>query len=78
MFNLFNLGHALPLRFRRFSCYAWLRTLRRASEMLCCIRSLPSCEQNMCATRIRFLQRTAARSAASSAARPLRTPLPQL
>jgi hypothetical protein len=38
MFNPFNLGHALPLRFRRFSCCARLRTQRRACEAVCSIR----------------------------------------
>jgi hypothetical protein len=37
MVNLFNLGHALPLRFRRFSCCAQLRTQRRACETACSI-----------------------------------------
>ena len=38
MFNVFDLGHALPLRFRRFSCCAPPRAIRRGCTMLCCIR----------------------------------------
>jgi hypothetical protein len=39
MFNLFNLGHALPLRVRRFSCCTALHAIQRACEMLTCIHS---------------------------------------
>jgi hypothetical protein len=40
MFNPFNLGHALPLRFRRFSCCTRLRAIQRVSKTMCCIRGL--------------------------------------
>ena len=53
MFNLFNLGHALPLRVRRFSCCALLRAMQRACGMLCCIRSFIARRQTASATRQR-------------------------
>jgi hypothetical protein len=39
MFNPFSFGHALPLRVRRLSCCAPLHAIRRACEVLNCIRS---------------------------------------
>jgi hypothetical protein len=37
MLNQFNLGHALPLRCRRFSCCARLCAIQRVCEMIRCI-----------------------------------------
>jgi hypothetical protein len=39
MFNVFDSGHALPLRVRRFSCCARLHAIQRVSQGACCIRS---------------------------------------
>ena len=82
MFNLFNLGHALPLRVRRFSCCC---TSARSSARVRNLLLHPQLhyprinrDREMATIRIRVVRRIAARSAASSAARPLPTPLHHL
>lgn len=39
MFNVFDLGHALPLRVRRFWCCARLNAIQRVPRTACCISS---------------------------------------
>lgn len=75
MFSLFNLGHALPLRVRRFSCCRMSARSSARVRAALLHRQLRYLRDNRgretTTTRIRFVRRIAARSAASSAARML-------
>lgn len=82
MFSLFNLGHALPLRVRRFSCCRM--SARSSAHVRAALlhRQLRYLRDNRgretTTTRIRFVRCTAARRAASTATRVLPTLLHHL
>lgn len=82
MFNVFDLGHALPLRVRRFSCCRMsARGSARARNALLHgqLRYLrDNRDPETATTCIRFVRHAAARRAASTATRPLPTLLHHL